>query len=53
MVHTNIEELVINMVNNIQTNNDDVVHMDVILSGGAFNAIYLVGCLHFLREAIG
>ena len=50
MVHTNIEELVINMVKNIQTNNDDIIHMDIILSGGAFNAIYLVGCLHFLRE---
>jgi len=50
MVHRRMEELITNMVNNVQMENDDVVHLDIILSGGAFNAIYLVGCLYFLRE---
>ena len=45
-----MEELITNMVNNVQMENDEVVHLDIILSGGAFNAIYLVGCLYFLRE---
>ncbi len=45
-----MEELITNMVNNIQMENNDMIHLDIILSGGAFNAIYLVGCLHFLRE---
>jgi len=45
-----MEELITIMVNNIQMENNEVVHMDIILSGGAFNAIYLVGCLYFLRE---
>lgn len=42
-----MKELIENMVNNIQT---EAVHVDLILSGGAFNAIYLVGCLYFFRE---
>ena len=25
-------------------------HIDLILSGGAFNAIYLIGCLYFIKE---
>ena len=50
MIDTQMEDLITNMVNNIQMETSDVVHMDIILSGGAFNAIYLVGCLHFLRE---
>jgi len=42
-----MKELIENMVNNIQT---EAVHVDLVLSGGAFNAIYLVGCLYFFRE---
>ena len=42
-----MKDLIENMVNNIQT---EAVHLDLILSGGAFNAIYLVGCLYFFRE---
>jgi hypothetical protein len=42
-----VKELIENMVNNIQT---EAVHVDLVLSGGAFNAIYLVGCLYFFRE---
>lgn len=40
-------DLIINMVNSIKT---EVIDIDLILSGGAFNSIYLVGCLYFLRE---
>lgn len=42
-----MNDLIMNMVNNIQM---EVVDIDLILSGGAFNAIYLVGCLYFFRE---
>lgn len=42
-----MKDLIANMVNNIQT---QTLHLDLILSGGAFNAIYLVGCLYFFRE---
>ena len=42
-----MKNLIITMVNNIKT---DSVNIDLILSGGAFNAIYLVGCLYFFRE---
>ena len=42
-----MKDLIINMVNNIQTQS---VNIDLILSGGAFNAIYLVGCLYFFKE---
>lgn len=47
IVDEQMKKLIINMVNNIQT---DSVNIDLILSGGAFNAIYLVGCLYFFRE---
>ena len=42
-----MNDLIANMVNNIQT---ETLHLDLILSGGAFNAIYLVGCLYLFRE---
>ena len=42
-----MNDLIANMVNNIQT---EALHLDLILSGGAFNAIYLVGCLYLFRE---
>ena len=45
-----LDEIIINMVDNIHQDENQITHLDVILSGGAFNAIYLVGCLHFLRE---
>jgi len=46
----NLQDVVTNMVDNIQQDENGIIHLDVILSGGAFNAIYLVGCLYFLRE---
>lgn len=42
-----MKELIENMVNNIQ---NQAVDIDLILSGGAFNAIYLAGCLYFIKE---
>jgi hypothetical protein len=42
-----MNDLIENMVNNIKT---EALHLDLILSGGAFNAIYLVGCLYFIRD---
>jgi hypothetical protein len=45
-----LQDVVTNMVDNIQQDENGIIHLDVILSGGAFNAIYLVGCLYFLRE---
>lgn len=45
-----MNSLIVNMVDNIQNIQNEVIHIDLILSGGAFNAIYLVGCLHFIRE---
>jgi hypothetical protein len=42
-----MNNLVETMVNNIE---NKTIHIDVILSGGAFNAIYLIGCLYFLKE---
>jgi hypothetical protein len=47
VVEEQMNNLIINMVNNIQT---DSLYIDLILSGGAFNAIYLVGCLYFFKE---
>jgi hypothetical protein len=47
MADEQFNDLIANMVNNIQT---QAIHLDLILSGGAFNAIYLVGCLYFFRE---
>jgi hypothetical protein len=42
-----MNDLIADMVDNIQT---EALHLDLILSGGAFNAIYLVGCLYLFRE---
>ena len=50
MINMNLRDVVTNMVDNIQQDENDIIHLDIILSGGAFNAIYLVGCLYFLRE---
>ena len=50
MSHEKMNNLIINMVNSIKMKDNKVLHLDLILSGGAFNAIYLVGCLHFFRE---
>lgn len=50
MINMNLQDVVTNMVDNIQQDENDIIHLDIILSGGAFNAIYLVGCLYFLRE---
>ena len=50
MINMNLQDVVTNMVDNIQQDENGIIHLDVILSGGAFNAIYLVGCLYFLRE---
>jgi hypothetical protein len=43
-----MNNLISNMVRNIEF--DSPKHIDLILSGGAFNAIYLVGCLYFIKE---
>lgn len=43
-----INNLVLTMVNSIKL--ESPIHINLILSGGAFNAIYLVGCLYFIRE---
>lgn len=50
MINMHLQDVVTNMVDNIQEDENGIIHLDVILSGGAFNAIYLVGCLYFLRE---
>lgn len=50
MINMNLQDVVTNMVDNIQQDENHIIHLDIILSGGAFNAIYLVGCLYFLRE---
>ena len=50
MINMNLQDVVTNMVDNIQQDENGIIQLDVILSGGAFNAIYLVGCLYFLRE---
>lgn len=41
------------MTNNNNNNNNnclELLEVDIIMTGGAFNANYLVGCLYFLRE---
>lgn len=40
--------LISNMVSSVGV--ESPKHIDLILSGGAFNAIYLVGCLYFIKE---
>ncbi len=50
MYNMHLDEIIINMVDNIHQDENQITHLDVILSGGAFNAIYLVGCLYFLNE---
>lgn len=50
MINMHLQDVVTNMVDNIQQDENGIIHLDVILSGGAFNAIYLVGCLYFLKR---
>jgi len=46
-----LQNVISKMVDNMdKDDNDKTITLDVIMSGGAFNAIYLVGCLYFLRE---
>jgi len=46
-----IKELVNKLANNIESLDDGVVRkINIIMSGGAFNASYISGCLYFLRE---
>ena len=50
MCDEKMNSLITNMVDSIKMKDNKVLHIDLILSVGAFNAIYLVGCLHFFRE---
>ena len=46
-----IKDIVNELVNNIDKLDDSgVKEINIILSGGAFNASYTAGCLYFLRE---
>jgi len=45
-----MKTMITNMIDTIKNENDELIHLDIVLSGGAFNAIYLVGCLLFLKE---
>lgn len=45
-----VKELSSVLVKNIDENNIKVKDIDLITSGGAFNASYLVGCLYVIRE---
>ena len=52
----NLQEVISSMVDNINNNNNnnnnclELLEVDITMTGGAFNANYLVGCLYFLRE---
>ena len=46
-----IKELVSTLANNIESlDKGDINNINIILSGGAFNASYMAGCLYFLNE---
>ena len=49
-----MHDIVSSLVDNIDKNgingSNRVLDLDIIMSGGAFNANYLVGCLYFLHE---
>ena len=45
-----IKELTSVLVKNIDESNIKEKEIDLIISGGAFNVSYLVGCLYFIRE---
>ena len=46
-----IKELVSTLANNIESLDKGEIHnINIILSGGAFNASYMAGCLYFLNE---
>ena len=47
-----IKELVCVLIKNIESCNIKEKEIDLIISGGAFNVSYLVGCLYFIREMI-
>jgi hypothetical protein len=49
-MHDIVSSLVDNIDKNCINGSNDVLDLDIIMSGGAFNANYLVGCLYFLRE---
>ena len=53
-MHMHMHDIVSSLVDNIDKNgingSNRVLDLDIIMSGGAFNANYLVGCLYFLRE---
>jgi hypothetical protein len=52
-----MRDIVSSLVDNVDKNvidggsgSNDILDLDITMSGGAFNANYLVGCLYFLRE---
>ena len=46
-----IKEIVNNLVNNVERlGNGEAKDINIIMSGGAFNASYMAGCLYFLNE---
>jgi hypothetical protein len=49
-VHDIVSSLVDNVKKKMINENEDILEVDVTMSGGAFNSNYLVGCLYFLRE---
>lgn len=56
-MHMHMNDIVSSLVDNINKNginvingSNDILDLDITMSGGAFNANYLVGCLYFLSE---
>ena len=45
-----VKELTGVLIKNIDASIIKEKNIDLILSGGAFNASYLIGCLYFIRE---
>jgi hypothetical protein len=46
-----IKDIVNNLVNNVERlGNGEANNINIIMSGGAFNASYMAGCLYFLKE---
>jgi hypothetical protein len=46
-----IKELVSKLANNIELlDNEEIRGINIVMSGGAFNASYMAGCLYFLTE---
>ena len=45
-----IDEYVNRLIENLPEDKNKLLHLDLVLDGGAFNGSYLVGALYFLKE---